>query len=102
MKIKLKRTDNCPIIGRKKSLVCTLSSDLCCLGKASEKLFWINEYCTEEWSLAFQTEEMENNNRNLEFSFKMDGYSKTLIPIKLIYWCDDYIEDDALFKVENL
>lgn len=51
MKIKITRKDGSSIIGRKKSLTFTISSDLEQLSKASEKAFCINEVDDNEWSI---------------------------------------------------
>ena len=51
MKIKITRKDGLSIIGRKKSLTFTISSDLEQLSKASEKAFCINEVDSNEWSI---------------------------------------------------
>lgn len=48
MKIKVTRKDGSPIIGRKKSLAFTISSDLEQLSKASEKTYCINEINSDE------------------------------------------------------
>lgn len=53
MKIKITRKDGLSIIGRKKSLTFTISSDLEQLSKASEKAFCINEVDNNEWSISY-------------------------------------------------
>ena len=59
MKIKITRKDGLSIIGRKKSLTFTISSDLEQLSKASEKAFCINEVDSNEWSISYINDEME-------------------------------------------
>lgn len=96
-KIKIKRKDNSPIIGRKKSLTFTISSDLEQLSKASEKAFCINEVGSNEWSISYINDEMENNNEILEFVFSIEDWNKTLNEVKAIYWKNDIIEDEFEF-----
>ena len=96
-KIKIKRKDNSPIIGRKKSLTFTISSDLEQLSKASEKAFCINEVDSNEWSISYINDEMENNNEIIEFVFSVEDWNKTLNEIKAIYWKNDIIEDEFEF-----
>lgn len=96
-KIKIKRRDNSPIIGRKKSLTFTISSDLEQLSKASEKAFCINEVDSNEWSILYINDEMENNNEIIEFVFSIEDWNKTLNEVKAIYWKNDIIEDEFEF-----
>lgn len=96
-KIKIKRKDNSPIIGRKKSLTFTISSDLEQLSKASEKTFCINEVDSNEWSISYINDEMENNNEIIEFIFSIKDWTKTLNEVKAIYWKNDVIEDEFEF-----
>lgn len=96
-KVKIKRKDNYPIIGRKKSLTFTISSDLEQLSKASEKLFCINEVDSNEWSISYINDEMENNNEIIEFIFSIEDWNKTLNEVKAIYWKNDVIEDEFDF-----
>lgn len=93
-KIKIKRKDNSPIIGKKKSLTFTISSDLEQLSKASEKAFCINEVDSNEWSISYINDEMEKNNEIIEFIFSVDDWNKTLNEVKAIYWKNDVIEDE--------
>ena len=97
MKIKITRKDGLSIIGRKKSLTFTISSDLEQLSKASEKAFCINEVDNNEWSISYIDDEMENNNEIIEFVFSVDDWNKTLNEIKAIYWKNDIIEDEFEF-----
>ena len=97
MKIKITRKDGLPIIGRKKSLTFTISSDLEQLSKASEKLFCINEVDSNEWSISYINDEMENNNEIIEFIFSIKDWNKTLNEVKAIYWKNDVIEDEFEF-----
>lgn len=96
-KIKIKRKDNSPIIGKKKSLTFTISSDLEQLSKASEKAFCINEVDSNEWSISYINDEMEKNNEIIEFIFSVDDWNKTLNEVKAIYWKNDVIEDEFEF-----
>ena len=98
-KIKIKRKDNSPIIGKKKSLTFTISSDLEQLSKASEKSFCINEVDSNEWSISYYNDEMENNNEILEFVFSVEDKNKTLDEINAIYWKNDVIVDEFEFIV---
>lgn len=102
MKIKVTRKDGSPIIGRKKSLTFTISNDLEQLSKASEKYYCINEISDEEWSVTYQSSEMEESNDMLEFVFQIEDYQKTLEPVNIIYWEDDIIEDSKFFTIERL
>ena len=102
MKIKVTRKDGSPIIGRKKSLAFTIVDNLDKLGKASEKDYCINEISDEEWSVTYQSSEMEESNDMLEFVFQIEDYQKTLEPVNIIYWKDDIIEDSKFFTVERL
>ena len=97
MKIKVTRKDGSPIIGRKKSLAFTISIDLEQLSKASEKKFCINEIDSDEWSVSYINDEMENNNEILEFIFSVEDWNKTLNEVKAIYWKNDVIEDEFEF-----
>lgn len=96
-KIKIKRKDNSPIIGRNKSLAFTISSDLEQLSKASEKAFCINEVDGNEWSISYINDEMENNNEIIEFIFSVEDWNKTLNEVKAIYWKNDVIEYEFEF-----
>lgn len=97
MKIKITRKDGLSIIGRKKSLTFTISSDLEQLSKASEKVFCINEVDSNEWSISYINDEMENNNEIIEFIFSVEDWNKTLNEVKAIYWKNDVIEDEFEF-----
>ena len=97
MKIKITRKDGLSIIGRKKSLTFTISSDLEQLSKASEKAFCINEVNGNEWSISYINDEMENNNEIIEFIFSIKEWNKTLNEVKAIYWKNDVIEDEFEF-----
>lgn len=97
MKIKITRKDGLSIIGRKKSLTFTISSDLEELSKASEKAFCINEVDDKEWSISYITDEMESNNEIIEFVFSIKDWNKTLNEVKAIYWKNDVIEDEFEF-----
>ena len=97
MKIKITRKDGLSIIGRKKSLTFTISSDLEQLSKASEKAFFINEVNGNEWSISYINDEMENNNEIIEFIFSVKDWNKTLNDVKAIYWKNDVIEDEFEF-----
>ena len=97
MKIKVTRKDGSSIIGRKKSLTFTISSDLEQLSKASEKAFCINEVDNNEWSISYINDEMENNNEIIEFVFSVEDWNKTLNEVKAIYWKNDVIEDEFEF-----
>ena len=97
MKIKITRKDGLSIIGRKKSLTFTISSDLEQLSKASEKAFCINEVDNNEWSISYINDEMENNNEIIEFIFSVEDWNKTLNEVKAIYWKNDIIEDEFEF-----
>ena len=96
-KIKVTRKDGSSIIGRKKSLTFTISSDLEQLSKASEKAFCINEVDNNEWSISYINDEMENNNEIIEFVFSIEDWNKTLNEVKAIYWKNDIIEDEFEF-----
>lgn len=96
-KIKVTRKDGSSIIGRKKSLTFTISSDLEQLGKASKKAFCINEVDDNEWSISYINDEMENNNEIIEFVFSIEDWNKTLNEVKAIYWKNDIIEDEFEF-----
>ena len=97
MKIKITRKDGLSIIGRKKSLTFTISSDLEQLSKASEKEFCMNEVDSNEWSISYINDEMENNNEIIEFIFSIKDWNKTLNEVKAIYWKNDVIEDEFEF-----
>ena len=97
MKIKITRKDGLSIIGRKKSLTFTISSDLEQLSKASEKAFCINEVDSNEWSISYINDAMENNNEIIEFIFSVEDWNKTLNEVKAIYWKNDVIEDEFEF-----
>ena len=97
MKIKITRKDGLSIIGRKKSLTFTISSDLEQLSKASEKAFCITEVDSNEWSISYINDEMENNNEIIEFIFSVEDWNKTLNEVKAIYWKNDVIEDEFEF-----
>ena len=97
MKIKITRKDGLSIIGRKKSLTFTISSDLEQLSKASEKAFCMNEVDNNEWSISYINDEMENNNEIIEFVFSIEDWNKTLNEVKAIYWKNDVIEDEFEF-----
>lgn len=97
MKIKITRKDGLSIIGRKKSLTFTISSDLEQLSKASEKSFCMNEVDSNEWSISYINDEMENNNEIIEFIFSVEDWNKTLNEVKAIYWKNDVIEDEFEF-----
>lgn len=97
MKIKITRKDGSSIIGRKKSLTFTISSDLEQLSKASEKAFCINEVDDNEWSISYINDEMENNNEIIEFVFSIEDWDKTLNEVKAIYWKNDIIEEEFDF-----
>lgn len=90
-KIKIKRKDNSPIIGRKRNLTFAISSDLEQLSKASEKAFCINEVDNNEWSISYINDEMEKNNEIIEFVFAIKESKKTLDVINAIYWKYDVI-----------
>lgn len=94
-KIKITRKDGSSIIGRKKSLTFTISSDLEQLSKASEKAFCINEVDNKEWSISYINE--ENNNEIIEFVFSVEDWNKTLNEVKAIYWKNDVIDDEFEF-----
>ena len=96
-KIKVTRKDGSSIIGRKKSLTFTISSDLEQLSKTSEKAFCINEVDNNEWSISYINDEMENNNEIIEFIFSVEDWNKTLNEVKAIYWKNDIIEDEFEF-----
>lgn len=97
MKIKIKRKDNTPIIGKKKSLAFAISDDLEQLSKASEKAFCINEGYEKEWSISYYTDEMENNNEIIEFVFSVEERKKTLDERYGIIWKNDVIVDEFDF-----
>ena len=101
MKIKVTRKDGSPIIGRKKSLAFTISSDLEQLSKASEKTYCINEINSDEWSVSYINDEMEKHNEIIEFVFSVEDYNKTLDEVKVIYWKNDIIEDEFEFIATN-
>ena len=101
MKIKVTRKDGSPIIGRRKTLAFTISSDLEQLSKASEKMYCINEINSDEWSVSYINDEMENNNEIIEFVFSIEDYNKTLDEVKVIYWKNDIIEDEFEFIATN-
>ena len=101
MKIKVTRKDGSPIIGRKKSLAFTISSDLEQLSKASEKTYCINEINSDESSVSYINGEMEKNNEIIEFVFSIEDYNKTLDEVKVIYWKNDIIEDEFEFIATN-
>lgn len=90
-KVKIRRKDNTPIIGKKKSLTFTISNDLEQLSKASEKAFCINEVDNNEWSISYANDEMENNNKIIEFVFSIVDWTKTLNEVKAIEWQYDVI-----------
>ena len=96
-KVKIKRKDNSPIIGKNKSLTFAISDDLEQLSKASEKAFCINEVDSNEWSISYINDEMENNNEIIEFIFSVEDWNKTLNEVKAIYWKNDVIEDEFEF-----
>ena len=96
-KIKVTRKDGSSIIGRKKSLTFTISSDLEQLSKTSEKAFCINEVDNNEWSISYINDEMENNNEIIEFVFSVEDWNKNLNEVKAIYWKNDIIEDEFEF-----
>lgn len=96
-KIKIKRKDNSTIIGKKKSLTLAIYDDLEQLSKASEKSFCINEVDSNEWSISYINDEMENNNEIIEFIFSVEDWDKTLNEVKAIYWKNDVIEDEFEF-----
>ena len=98
-KVKIKRKDNSPIIGKKKSLTFAISDDLEQLSKASEKAFCIFEGYENEWSISYYNDEMENNNEILEFVFSVEDKNKTLDEINAIYWKNDVIVDEFEFIV---
>lgn len=98
-KVKIKRKDNSPIIGKKKSLTFAISNDLEQLSKASEKTFCINEIDGKEWSIIYVNNEMENNNEVIELVFAIKDWNKTLDEINAIYWKNDVIVDEFEFIV---
>lgn len=83
MKIKVTRKDGSPIIGRKKSLAFTISSDLEQLSKASEKTYCINEINSDEWSVSYINDEMEKNNEIIEFVFLLKITTKPWMKLRL-------------------
>lgn len=89
-KIKIKRKDNFPIVGKKKSLALAISDDLQQLSKASEKAFCINEF-ENEWSISYSNDEMENNNELIEFIFTVEDRKKSLKEKYGLYWKYDVI-----------
>lgn len=93
MKIKITRKDGLSIIGRKKSLTFTISSDLEQLSKASEKAFCINEVDSNEWSISYYSD----NGEIIEFVFSIESWRKTLDEVKAIIWKDDIIEEEFDF-----
>lgn len=98
-KVKIKRKDNSPIIGKMKSLTFAISNDLEQLSKASEKTFCINEVDGKEWSIIYVNNEMENNNEVIELVFAIKDWNKTLDEINAIYWKNDVIVDEFEFIV---
>lgn len=98
-KVKIKRKDNSPIIGKKKSLTFAISYNLEQLSKASEKTFCINEVDGKEWSIIYVNNEMENNNEVIELVFAIKDWNKTLDEINAIYWKNDVIVDEFEFIV---
>ena len=96
-KVKIKRKDNSPIIEKKKSLTFAISDDLEQLSNASEKAFCMNEVDSNEWSISYINDEMENNNEIIEFIFSIKDWNKTLNEVKAIYWKNDIIEDEFEF-----
>ena len=96
-KVKIRRKDNTPIIGKKKSLTFTISNDLEQLSKASEKAFCINEGYEKEWSISYINDEMENNNEIIEFVFSVEDRNKTLNEKYGIFWKNDVIVDEFEF-----
>ncbi len=98
-KVKIKRKDNSPIIGKKKSLTFAISNDLEQLSKASEKAFCINEVDGKEWSIIYVNNEMKNNNEVIELVFAIKDWNKTLDEINAIYWKNDVIVDEFEFIV---
>lgn len=101
-KIKIKRKDNSPIIGKKKSLTLGISDDLEQLSKASVKEFCINEVDNKEWSISYINDEMESNNEIIEFVFSVEDWKKTLNEVKALCWKYDVIvgafEFNAMLK----
>lgn len=97
MKIKIKRKDNSPIIGKKKSLAFAISDDLEQLSKASEKAFCINEGYEKEWSISYSDDEMENNDELIEFVLSVEKRNKTLDERYGIFWKNDVIVDEFEF-----
>lgn len=97
MKIKVTRKDGSPIIGKKKSLTFTISSDLEQLSKASEEMYCINEINSEEWSISYINNKMEKNDEIIEFVFAIEDYHRTLNEVRAIYWKNDIIEDEFEF-----
>lgn len=93
MKIKITRKDGSAIIGKKKSLTFTISSDLEQLSKASEKAFCINEIDSDEWSVSYYSD----NGEIIEFTFSIESWRKTLDEVKAIVWKDDIIEEEFDF-----
>lgn len=69
----------------------SISNDLEQLSKASEKVFCINEVDNNEWSISFANDEMEKNNKIIEFVFSAVDWNKTLNEIKAIEWQYDVI-----------
>lgn len=98
-KVKIKRKDNSPIIGKKKSLTFAISDDLEKLSKASEKAFCINDGYEKEWSVSYINDEMENNNEIIEFVFSVEDRNKTLNKKYGIYWKYDVIVGEFEFIV---
>lgn len=102
MKVKVTRKDKQPIVGKKKSLTFVIADSLDKLSKASEKEYCINDEMDDEWSITYQSEEMEKANEMLEIVFEIKDWEKTLNPINIIYWKDDVIDDTKFFLVERL
>lgn len=98
-KVKIRRKDNSPIIGKKKCLSFAISNDLERLSKASEKAFCINEIDNNQWSISYANDEMESNNEIIEFVFTIEDWNKTLNGVKAIYWKYDVIVGACEFNV---
>ena len=101
-KIKVTRKDGSSIIGRKKSLTFTISSDLEQLSKASEKAFCINEIDNNQWSISYINDEMENNNEIIEFVFSIEDLKKTLNEKYALHWKYDVIVGEFEFIAEQI
>lgn len=97
MKIKVTRKDGSPIIGRRKSLAFTISSNLEELSKASDKMYCINEIDSKEWSISYINNKMEKNDEIIEFVFAIEDYHRTLNEVRAIHWKNDIIEDEFEF-----